>query len=161
MRICKVIFIVLILAGVGLHFGYAAALGTEAAKKDAVAYDVTFYRVNYAGLDTMPVFLPGNVVEISWTQPLGETSYNKQPDPQVGDRTGEKYTVRIGEHIVAINDTQKQMIYEIQLNPGYWEVAVAALDAAGNRSKESNPALIRIKSGVPMVPVKVFVKLKK
>lgn len=150
------ITIVIALVMYFVTFGEATGQGTG----DINYWHVTFYRVE---IDTAEVTwleaIEGDTISLEWMQPLASQKYEDQPDPVFDySLTGEYHNIRVLLADVlweSLVDTgQVRYGKEVDLTPGWWQVAIQVYDTADNKSKYSDPSKpFKIKGAGPMRPV--------
>ncbi len=134
------------------------------------SWQVTFYKLFETVDVQVETFLQGDIIEVSWTQPLTTRPYGEQPEPIKFLNTGEFINIPVLRSDVQRFDVSGAVYdAEVSLSVGKWAIGVKAVmvetndDGSNIVSKQSNwfPIYIGTSTKVPPdVPVSIGVRIK-
>lgn len=134
------------------------------------SWQVTFYKLVETVDVQVDTFLQGDIIEVSWTQPLTTKPHNEQPNPIKFLNTGEFINIPVLRSDVTRFDVSGAVYEaEVSLSLGKWAVGVKVKmvenydDGSSLVSKQSNwyPIYIGTSTKIPPdVPVSIGVRIK-
>ena len=134
------------------------------------SWQVTFYKLEPAVDVPVDTFMQGDIIEISWIQPLTTKPLNEQPGPSKFPNTGEYKNISVSRQDVARFDSSGALYAaDVSLSVGRWAIGVKVVmiekydDGSNIRSKQSDwhPIYIGTADKVPPDrPVSIGVRLK-